>query len=231
MYTIRNLKNIKKKNSAKDLSNYYFFNKSYLQKYGLVGLTICSLYYFNHKFHIGERIKNNFVIGPIMEILNSKEVKGTGVDLIEDLFKDKRVLRTILITLKQTIREKEFEDPLKIFIKNWVLKVLKHQEFLKVTKRSVIDMLKSKQVTDETVVYLKYLAESPETKQCVAEFFEVVFLCDEVFPHLCDMFEKSALSAVKSERNKVQASLFMNDIYNDKKFRYFIYYKTLAISK
>lgn len=225
------LKNLKKKNSTKDISNYYMFDKSNFKKYGLVGLTICSLYFLNHKFRILERIKNKFFVTPIMEILNSKEVKGASVNLVEDLFKDKTVLKTIVITLKQSIREKEYVDPLKVFIKIWVLKVLKHQEFLKVTKRSVIDMLKSKEVTDETIVLLKYIAESPATKECIAQFFKTLFLSDELFPNLCELLEKSTLRAIKSDRNKAQAGSFVYDLLSDKKLRYYLYYKTLTISK
>jgi len=219
------------KNLSKDINNYYLLNKSVIKRYGVTGITMISAYFLNKKFQFIQKFKKNYVIDPLMEIFNSKEVKGSGVNLIEDLFKDKRVLKTILISLKQSIKEKEFEEPLKVFIKHWVLKVLKHPEFLHSTKRSVIEMLKSKDVTDETAILLKYLAETQEIRQSVAEFFKILALCDEVFPQLCDLFEKSALNAIKSQKNKTKAASFLSEMYSDKQFRYFMYSKILAFSK
>ncbi len=124
--SLESFKKIIKKSSKEDIRNYYFFNKSFVKN--LLGVSLCfsSFYLINRNYPI----KKYVLMDPIDEILNSKEVKGAGIDLIEDLFKDRRTKQNVLIALKSVIKEKDFEKEFKVFIKAWLFKVIKDKEFL-----------------------------------------------------------------------------------------------------
>jgi hypothetical protein len=216
-----------KKNSStnKDIRNYYFFNKTFVKNFLGVSILFGSIYFINKNYHF----KKILLLDPIDDILNSKEVKGTGINLLENLFKDKRTKQNVLVALKSVIREKEFESEFKIFIKAWLFKVIKDKEFLQQTKRTVIELVKSKPVLDETANLLKFISNEQETRDTVVTFFKELALSPDVFDKLCNLFEKCSIKSITSDRSKTGAMNFCNELMSDNEFRTKLYTKALNV--
>jgi hypothetical protein len=222
------------KTSNKFFINYSrnnFFNKFVLfwsNKIKKFFIIITGVFGFYFLFK-SKNIKKHLILDPIDDILNSKEVKGTGILLLEDLFKDKRTKINVLVALKTVIKEKQFEDEFKIFIKAWLFKVIKHPEFLKETKHTVIHIFKSPSVTSEVAVLLKFISDQDKTKQVVAQWMKDIFLGPSVFEDFCFLFERSSINSVKNEKTKSEVNVLFSNLIKDREFMSLIYMKALNI--
>lgn len=210
------------------ITNFQFrlpFGIIFKRRYLTIPISIFGLYWLGKKL----TIKKREISEKAFEILDSKEVKGAGIDLLEDLFKDKRTLQTVIATLKDVVKDNKFEEDFKEFIKDLLMKVLKDQEFLQTTKSSLIEMPKSKEVTDETAALLKFIADDETAKDTIAKFFKDVFLSDEVFNDLCALFEKGAVNAIHDDKTQNGAVNFGNEVLADKELRNAILSKAVNV--
>jgi hypothetical protein len=213
------------KNSLKYNFYYYYFKKLHASKI----ITLFSIFGLIHLADKKYKLKQKFIFSPLDEIINSREVKGAGIDLLENLFKDKRIKMEVLVALKGVIKEREFEDEFKIFIKAWFLKVIKEKDFLTQVKISLVEVLKSKPVLEETSNLLKYTADHNETKETVVRVFKGLFLSDDVFNKFCFLFEKCTIKSIQSKRGQAGAFKFSDDILAEGDFKYRLYTKALNI--
>jgi hypothetical protein len=221
---------------------FYIFHKDFRKKIqinkikkvfkkSIIALTIFSGLYIIYRYFLSKNggFRKSFFLDPIDDILNSKEVKGTGILLLEDLFKDKRTKQNVLVALKSVIKEKQFEDEFKIFIKAWLFKVIKHPDFLKETKHTVIEVFKSPQVSSEIAVLLKFISNQETTKQFVSTWMKEIFLGPSVFEDFCFLFEKCAINSVKNEKTKSEVNVMCTNLIKDREFMSLIYMKALNI--
>jgi hypothetical protein len=213
------------KNTNKDIRNYYFFNKTFVKNFLGVSILFGTIYFLNKNYHF----KKIIFLDPIDDILNSQEVKGTGINLLENLFKDKRTKLNVLVALKSVIKEKEFETEFKVFIKAWLFKVIKDREFLQQTKKTVIELVKSKPFLDETANLLKFISNEKETRDIVIIFFKELALREDVFEKMCNLFENCSIKAITSDRNKTGAMNFCNELMSDNEFRTKLFTKALKV--
>ncbi len=197
-------------------------NKFLYKNWINIGLLL-GFYFLNKKYKYTNKLLND----NIDDILNSKEVKGAGIDLLENLFKDKVIKTRVVISLKEVIKEKAFEDDFKIFIKGWLITVIKDKEFLGQTKKTLIEVLRTKEVQEELGTVLKHLANHQSSKDTVSDVFKGIFLGNSVFPKFCELFENCSLNAIQSNKFKSASMWFNNRILSDQNLKSKLYSKAL----
>ena len=107
--------------------------------------------------------------------------------------------------------------------------MIKDQEFLRQTNTSLIDVVKTTEVLNETASLLKFVANEDKSKQTAADVMKDVWLSEDVLSKLSALFENCAKTALQTDRLKAYGGVFANDIWSDNEFRAILYSKALDL--
>jgi hypothetical protein len=209
--------------------NYYFLKKVHVFRFFLASSGLFGVYLSNRKFRYLNTFYDEHVKMPLDEMVNSEEVKGAALNLIEDLFKEKRTIKSITENLKVTIKDNEFEESMKTFIKQWLVKTFKDKEFLLNTKSELLKILNSKKVNSDTIKLLVKISDEEIAKDQIAEFFKNLFTSDEVLNPLSDLFQIGALNALDTDTVKNKAQSFAEEVFSDQDLKNFLYKQSLDV--
>lgn len=203
--------------------------KIYLYKSFLWLFAGTTLYYMNKNYRIFSKFKYDYILPPVVEMLNSKEIKGAGIDLLEEIFKDNRTIKTTVLVLKDVIKDNYFEEEYKKFIKIWLLNVFKDKKFLNDTKVSIISMLNSNLVTTESGYYIKTLVNENSVKDFTADFFKDIFLDDKVLLPFSNLLQNCALNSLQSDRIITHGTCFFKELLTNKELMSKIYWQAADV--
>lgn len=183
---------------------------------------IYSTYSFLKSFKPHRRICNFYKRGLKMmvnEIINSKEIKGDSLNLIEKFFKESSLINIQLIQLKGAVTSDDFKLEAIVFSKEWIIKVFKHQDFISFSKVYFTNVSKEKEVINEAV---KILEEVVKNNNVINDYGELVRKAvmnyDECFYGMLGNLGKAATSTLMDNKTKSEFSKNIMEIVSSREF-------------
>jgi hypothetical protein len=158
----------------------------------------------------------------------SAEIKRSSKHLIIKIFKDKEVLDSLVGALTRAVRNEAFLDQSKIWSKDWIMTILKSDQLKYDVKVNILKILKSSRTKNEASNYVKEIVLDEEFKQFIAKIMKQIWLRDDVLGRLSSLFEKCALSALKTDTCKNKGSDLFLIIWRDNNFKNYVYTKSLS---
>ena len=214
------------------LSKIYYNHYRFINKLLFLSCSASFFYMLSKENKISNRLKK-YALKPFniiaQDILTSKEVKGNSIDLLEDLFKDKYVLDSIVFSLNKSLKDNDFKSKISEFSKILVLKTLKEKNFLNETNKNIIKVLKSEEIIKQSVILSKEIKDDYIFKDEIAKFCKYLFSSNPVLESLVQALQKCGMNASVSDDIKdlyVKTSL---KVFDDSELKRFLYLKSIDL--
>jgi hypothetical protein len=181
-----------------------------------------SSYYFIAYFKPHRKIGNFYKKGIKLmanEVINSKEIKGDSLNLIEKWFKESSLINIQLYHLKKAVTSEEFKIEAIIFSKEWIVKVFKNQEFISFSKVYFTNVSKEKAVVNEAV---KILEDVVKNNNIVTDYGDLVrrsvMNYESCFYGMLGTLGKAAISTFADNKTKSEFSKNVLEIVSSREF-------------
>ena len=205
---------------SKQFINYLFIKRFLILKYGFY----INLMYISYRVvNPIKRVKEFYQKGIntwIKETVNSDEIRGQSMKLVERLFKDKKLIDIQLAQLKKACLSKKVVDESKPFGKTWIVQVVKKPTFIKFSKKYFTDLVKTKPMIKDSSKLLELTVKEPIVIHNWAEVYKRGCMNHEdTLSALITRISKAGLIAVKDPEVCYYTKKGSMEICGSKKFQ------------
>jgi hypothetical protein len=212
------------------IRKFYNNHSNSINKIGYISTTGSFIYFLTLENKLSRSIKH-YIFKPMYNVIDdlvqSKEVKQSGIDLVEELFKKDETINSVVVTLQKGIKDKRFEQAIAEFSKDWVINNLKQKEFLSSTKDNLIKIVNSEEIKKESIIIAINIKNDKIFKKKVGSVMTEVFTKQPVFTPMMNLFQKCGVNAFNSELVKKEGIKMFFNILDNEDFKSYFYYKSI----
>lgn len=209
---------------------FYRRHYSFVNRLALAAGSVSTLYLLSLDNKISRSAKK-FLLHPLSklfeDVLLSRSVKNSGKQLVEELFKNKSTLDSVVFALNRSIKDKRFEQGITSFSKTWVIKTLQTPTFLAETKKEIISMIKTEEIKAEAVDISNFIKNDQDVRAKLTSFFANIFTTYPVYDKMLNLFQVCGSQAVSSKELQNIAYNTGLKIFEDSELQRFLYLKSI----
>jgi hypothetical protein len=162
----------------------------------------------------------------LSNILNSDEVRYKGCVLLKEIFNDKKSEPLVQNMLNDVLMSERFLEASKKFGIKLIDKVKDDEIIQNNLETLMLKQFKSTKIKEESIKLVNFVANQPDTKHVVSQFFKVVFLREDIVHSLTHLFNESAFRVMDSTQAQNYFSDFIGNVWADPLLRWNLFKKS-----